>query len=270
MSSLNNRQRGFTLVELSIVLVILGLLVGGVLSGQSLIRAAELRSVTSQMDGYRVALNSFRDKYFALPGDMNNATRFWGSAGGDSSNMACLNAQTAGSKATCNGNGNGEITAYNATATGASNGQYSERFTAWKHLANAGLVEGSYTGVNGPGSSPSEYNQRPGENVPASKISNGFFDLFYTTQNTAITFADSSLPANAVTIYGNTSNWGILKPEEAWNIDTKLDDGSPVTGSVFTTKKSATYGADCASSDISTATYDVVRTDRVCLLKAKI
>lgn len=264
------KSKGFTLVELSIVLVILGLLVGGVLSGQSLIRAAELRSVTSQMDGYRVAINSFRDKYFALPGDMNNATRFWTSAGGDGSNMTCLTAQTAGSKATCNGNGNGEITAFNATATGASNGQYSERFTAWKHLANAGLVEGSYTGLNGPGSSPSEYNQRPGENVPASKIANGFFDLFYSTQNPAITFADSSLPANAVTIYGNNSSWGILKPEEAWNIDTKLDDGSPVTGSVFTTKNTSTYGGGCASSNDSSATYDVMNPNRVCLLHAKI
>ena len=66
----------FSLVELSIVLVILGLLVGGVLSGQSLIRAAELRSVTTEYSRYTTAISSFRDKYFALPGDMSNATSF--------------------------------------------------------------------------------------------------------------------------------------------------------------------------------------------------
>ena len=49
-------RSAFSLVELSIVLVILGLLTGGILTGQSLIRAAELRSVTSQMQQYRVAV----------------------------------------------------------------------------------------------------------------------------------------------------------------------------------------------------------------------
>ena len=67
-------QRGFTLVELSIVLVILGLLVGGVLSGQSLIRAAELRAVSTEHSKFVTAMNSFRDKYFAAPGDMKPPT----------------------------------------------------------------------------------------------------------------------------------------------------------------------------------------------------
>ena len=69
-------DKGFSLVELSIVLVILGLLIGGILTGQSLIRAAELRSVTTQYQGYVTAVNTFRDKYFALPGDMPNAIDF--------------------------------------------------------------------------------------------------------------------------------------------------------------------------------------------------
>jgi prepilin-type N-terminal cleavage/methylation domain-containing protein len=72
----NKYQRGFSLVELSIVLVILGLLTGGILAGQSLIRAAELRSITTQFNQYVSATQSFRDKYMALPGDMPNATRF--------------------------------------------------------------------------------------------------------------------------------------------------------------------------------------------------
>ena len=73
------KRSAFSLVELSIVLVILGLLTGGILSGQSLIRAAELRSVTTEYSRYTAATYSFRDKYFALPGDMSNAESFWGS-----------------------------------------------------------------------------------------------------------------------------------------------------------------------------------------------
>ena len=71
-------QRGFSLVELSIVLVILGLLTGGILAGQSLIRASELRAVSTEFQRYVAAVNTFRDKYFMLPGDMSNATAFWG------------------------------------------------------------------------------------------------------------------------------------------------------------------------------------------------
>ena len=71
-------RSGFSLVELSIVLVILGLLTGGILAGQNLIRAAELRSVTTQFQNYHAAVMTFRDKYFALPGDMANAEDFWG------------------------------------------------------------------------------------------------------------------------------------------------------------------------------------------------
>lgn len=62
-------RSGFSLVELSIVLVILGLLVGGVLTGQSLIRASELRKFMNTMERYKAATYTFRDKYFALPGD---------------------------------------------------------------------------------------------------------------------------------------------------------------------------------------------------------
>ena len=99
------KASGFSLVELSIVLVILGLLVGGVLTGQSLIRAAELRSVTTEYGKYSTAIRAFKDKYFALPGDMTNAIAFWGPA------PDCADtATTAGTGTqTCNGDGNNNI-----------------------------------------------------------------------------------------------------------------------------------------------------------------
>src|SRR3569833_2534544 len=125
-------QRGFTLVELSIVLVILGLLVGGVLTGQSLIRAAELRSVTTQEQRYVTAVQTFRDKYFALPGDMTNATAYWGTA------TACPGdyPSPAATSATCNGDGDVQIFSR-------------ETFRFCQQLANAGLGGGG--GGGGPG-----------------------------------------------------------------------------------------------------------------------
>ncbi len=149
-------KKAFSLVELSIVLVILGLLTGGILAGQSLIRAAELRSTMADISRFSTAVRTFQDKYFALPGDMNNATRFWGSAGGTGSDAACMAFTT--SPATCNGNGEGWI----ETAIIAAD----ERFLAWEHLANAGLIEGSYTGRDGSATQGDVYDAN--HNIPGT------------------------------------------------------------------------------------------------------
>src|SRR5665213_289434 len=61
---------GFTLIELSIVLVIIGLIVGGILVGQDLIKAAEVRAQISQIEKYNQAVNTFRAKFGGLPGDL--------------------------------------------------------------------------------------------------------------------------------------------------------------------------------------------------------
>jgi len=65
------KRGGFTLIELSIVLVIIGLLVSGVLVGRDLIAAAELRSQISQIEGYNTAVRTFQLKYGGLPGDLS-------------------------------------------------------------------------------------------------------------------------------------------------------------------------------------------------------
>src|SRR5438477_2747635 len=63
-------QQGFTLIELSIVLVIIGLIVGGILVGQDLIKAAEIRATVGQVEKYNSAVNTFRSKYNGIPGDI--------------------------------------------------------------------------------------------------------------------------------------------------------------------------------------------------------
>ncbi|KKB96358.1 hypothetical protein SZ25_00507 [Candidatus Arcanobacter lacustris] len=73
-----SKNGGFTLIELSIVMVIIGLLIGGILVGQSLIEAANARSLVNQISSYRSALTIFSSKYGynAIPGDFNNASSF--------------------------------------------------------------------------------------------------------------------------------------------------------------------------------------------------
>ena len=91
------KSRGFTLIEIAIVLVIIGLLLGGVLKGQELITGARVRNLISQQDGIKAAFFGFQDRYRALPGDYAAATR--------------TSVPSAG-----NGNGNGRIED-NATGT---------------------------------------------------------------------------------------------------------------------------------------------------------
>jgi prepilin-type N-terminal cleavage/methylation domain-containing protein len=68
------KQRGFTLIEIAIVLVIIGLLLGGVLKGQELINTARVRALNNTVDGITAAWFSFQDRYRAFPGDYTQAT----------------------------------------------------------------------------------------------------------------------------------------------------------------------------------------------------
>jgi prepilin-type N-terminal cleavage/methylation domain-containing protein len=251
-------KQGFSLVELSIVLVILGLLIGGILSGQSLIRASELRAVSVDYQRYSAATQSFRDKYFAIPGDMANAVRFWGAAAGgtaDGSDATCTALTTGSTTATtCNGNGNGivEIGTY-------------EQWRFWQHMANAGLIEGQYSGVAGPGG---VYHSIPGTNAPRGRISSsGWHAEYYAlaADNTSDYIQSGNRLTFGAIMANERPRAALLKPEEAWNIDTKMDDGKNGTGKLITWASSANPG--CGTSDTSTASaYNLSSSAATCAL----
>jgi prepilin-type N-terminal cleavage/methylation domain-containing protein len=107
---MKQHQAGFTLVEIAIVLVIIGLLLGGILKGQELINNAKVRNVADQQNAVKAAYFAFQDRFRALPGDYNQA----------SNNIPNVTAAT-------NGNGDAQI-------VGA------ESVWAWHHLTNAGFI----------------------------------------------------------------------------------------------------------------------------------
>jgi len=254
-------SKAFSLVELSIVLVILGLLVGGVLAGKSLIRASELRSVTTEYQRYLTATRAFRDKYFALPGDMANATNFWGTAG----TCPGTSASPSTTSATCNGNGDGVL-----TAAGASS---NEMYRFWQHLANAALIEGQFTGVSDSTTASNLYSLI-GTNVPASKLSAAGWSTGLIPDQIILSTSWFEGAYGNIFVFGrnNSNTWTsyqALKPEEAWNIDTKLDDGKPGLGVIVTTENRTSCHDAGTSNSVAlapTANYALNNDDIYCHL----
>ncbi len=107
-------QRGFTLIEMAIILVVIGFLVGAILFVHDLLRNNRLRASMSEFNRISSSINTFRGKYNALPGDMTNAASYWAGE--------------------TNGNGDGAIAA-------------TESDHAWRHLAKSAILAGSYTGT---------------------------------------------------------------------------------------------------------------------------
>src|SRR6266699_1779816 len=121
-------QPGFTLVEIAIVLVIIGLLLGGILKGQEMITQAKIKNVINDFNGIAAAMNSYQDRYRSLPGDDNSAAGRWAGA--------------------FSGNGNGQFDAggaaevYNNVPAGPPTAATPEVNKFWWHLRLSGFVAG--------------------------------------------------------------------------------------------------------------------------------
>lgn len=198
-------RRGFTLVELAVVIVIIGLIIGAVVKGQELIDNARVNSVISQVNSFRAAVTTFQERFGSLPGDFAQATtRIPGCAG------VCTN-----------GNGNGIIGAANSQ-TGAQN---AEQEQAWQQLAFANLITGVVPGANTTG----QYNS----NYPGARTGGGYAFTNGPVGTPALTTHWIRLQGTAGNAAPGTGvNDGALTPGQAATIDRRLDDGNPLTGTV--------------------------------------
>jgi prepilin-type N-terminal cleavage/methylation domain-containing protein len=132
----NSTEAGFTLVEIAIVLVIIGLLLGGILKGQEMITQAKIKNIINDFNGVTVAVTSYQDRYRAIPGDDLNASARWTT------------------QAPASGNGNGVIAGlYNAPPGAGAPVSAAESNLFWQHLRIAGFVPGLTTGA-GSGTQP--------------------------------------------------------------------------------------------------------------------
>jgi prepilin-type N-terminal cleavage/methylation domain-containing protein len=255
-------QTGFTLVELSIVIVIIGFLVAGIAAGSNLVKQAQIRSVISDFNSFQTGYNGFVGKYNAAPGDLNTASSYWSGA-----NNCSVTATTTGD-ARCNGDGNGTI---DATATAATE----EVAAAWKHLQLAGFI--------GAGISPladAIADLAVGVNAPASKITGTGFIITGTTSLTRAAGVFAGIANGSNNLYlgrlataaplTSSLTSGALRAEDAFNIDLKIDDGlssnftGAITGNFRSLDGSAATAATCATA--ATGVYTIANATTACLV----
>lgn len=246
--------QGFTLVELSIVIIIIGFLIAGIAAGTSLIKQAELNSVVRDFQSYQTAYNNFLGRYSKAPGDFNGAVAIW--------TQTNIRTTTSG-----NGDGNGIIDTVD------------ESWMAWKHLSLANMISSGIAVV------PASAAVAPtiGTNVPASKVTGAGYMMVQglstlVDSGTALTgdanFWDDGR-TNAVFLAAGPDASGFLlggavKAEDAFNIDKKLDDGQ-ISGSTFTGAKTGSVravGSDATGCvDATTTTqYTVDQTTTSCIV----
>lgn len=207
-------QSGFTLIEIAIVMVIIGLLLGGVLKGQSMINSAKVRSLNNGVDGITAAWFAFQDRYRVYPGDMS---------------LANANAQIAAAPTiTAGGNQDGTVL-------------LGEGLAVWQHLAGAGFISGTYTGV-----SPAVI-----YDCAVSVCPDNRFGLGFVIASAAVTF-----PVPAAHHLYTGSNIPVAIVAE---LDRKIDDGLPTTGNI---RGGATTGA--AAACVAVGIYNIVGNSADC------
>jgi prepilin-type N-terminal cleavage/methylation domain-containing protein len=216
-------RAGFTLIEMSVVLVIIGLIIGGILVGRDLIAASEVRAQVAQIEKYNSAVNTFMSKYGGVPGDLNVplATQFGFTVG------AGFDGGTVGHR-----NGDGLIEG--ASVAFLSQGMC-ETAQFWMDLSTPGLIDGEFPAT---GAAPIQCvssnaivmsSTTAGNYFPVAKIGHGNFIYVYTSGG-ANWYGVSAITSN--NIFGIMYSTPSIPVIQAYNIDKKVDDGLPTTGQI--------------------------------------
>ncbi len=204
-------QEGFSLVELAVVLIIIGLIVGGVLKGQDLIESARVNSIQTDLNEIRVGASTFLTKYDDLPGDL-------------------LSPQLFGGLAITAGDGNGRLDTGTTDQNRANqNATASEGVAFWLHLQQANLL----SGINLTCPTVAACVNLDGTTAKASRVG-GFFTIAHDDAAVTGTPQDHWIMVGNVASATVTDNVvPVISPVQLRGLDVKGDDGEATTGNVI-------------------------------------
>ena len=255
----SSKKSAFSLIELSIVLIIIGLLIAGITGGASLIKSSELRSIMGEARGYAVSVNSFFTQYDQYPGDASTNV-------GSNSGTTAL------------GDRDNKIEFVNDNPT--STAVVAEGIDAWFDLKDIGAIDLALsplltTGTVGTAHLlTSPVSLVPVTHIPGSKIKGAGWVFDYNTgqlQNVVVlTGTTSAYSATGTASMVNGSNIStpdhtkngsteIISAPDALSIDSKIDDGKANTGNVQAVNQSPTDGSDCTASATPATLHKLIR-----------
>lgn len=228
----SRKQSGFTLVEIAIVLVIIGLLLGGILKGQELITSARVRNIADQNSGVQAAYYGFIDRYRQVPGDWPQE-----------------NAVLAIPGVEHGGNASGRLDTFGT--------DWAEALALWEQLSKSGFIQGSYTGGDAPPDATDT------DKAPRNAF-NGFLMLYRSSDYFDAAAGTPTSRLNLILGTGVPVN--VLR-----ELDLKVDDGLPATGVLrHAVTSGGTFGtlsqstADCVATAGDPDIWDIATNEQLC------
>jgi prepilin-type N-terminal cleavage/methylation domain-containing protein len=223
---MNKKQFGFSLVELSIVIVIIGLLVAAATQGKGLLESARVRSIISEFTEHKLSAESFKLKYGKYPGDFNEAGANWG--------------------ATSNGDADGKIEFVASTVY--------EGYRAWQHLTYAKMTKAVYSGTLTTAAAQLEID------IPKSAQTGG-----YVFENGILGLTGKNVIALGTPLASTTtiSLGGTITPKQGLSIDNKTDGGNPSTGSIRAIDGNGSVANSCVTA---TPIYNISNEGKNCVI----
>lgn len=228
---------GFTLIELAVVIIIIGLLVAGVMQGQEIINQAKQKNIITSIESYKSATNLFRSKYNDLPGDSTRHAAFFPGAG------------------ITEGNGNGRVDSNN------------ESYEYWRALSLAKIIKGSYSGVVA---------QIQNNSFPKDDSNNNYIYKCASMPGHGALWGNSTTCYYSISRFPTGTGWAPVNVgypaftvQEVFEMDTKFDDGIASSGNIIAYRPSTgmagcTNPVDAFSS--TSGNYIMTTTGVVCVM----